>query len=43
MTAATRDEVPVALGGEGVEVRNMPIGGGMSISELVEFSPDASR
>ncbi|MEU1004638.1 MULTISPECIES: hypothetical protein [Streptomyces] len=34
MTAATRDDVPVALGGEGVEVRNMPIGGGMSISYI---------
>ncbi|KOV93849.1 hypothetical protein ADK65_31755 [Streptomyces sp. NRRL B-1140] len=34
MTAATRDDVPVALGGDGVEVRTMPIGGGMSISYI---------
>ncbi|EFL32276.1 conserved hypothetical protein [Streptomyces viridochromogenes DSM 40736] len=34
MTAATRDDVPVALGGDGVEVRNMPIGDGMSVSYI---------
>ncbi|MGW0864539.1 hypothetical protein [Streptomyces sp. NPDC002611] len=34
MTAATRNDVPVALGGDGVEVRNMPIGGDMSVSYI---------
>ncbi|MEJ8669408.1 hypothetical protein WKI71_16155 [Streptomyces sp. MS1.AVA.1] len=34
MTAATRDEVPVVLGGDGVEVRTEAIGGGMSVSYI---------
>ncbi|MGW0332066.1 hypothetical protein ACWD0J_09385 [Streptomyces sp. NPDC003011] len=31
MTSATRNDVPVALEGEGVELRVQPIGGGMSV------------
>ncbi|MFJ9146792.1 hypothetical protein ACIRP7_01665 [Streptomyces sp. NPDC102270] len=31
MTAATHDEVPVVLAGDGLEVRTKPIGGGMSV------------
>lgn len=34
MTAATRDDVPVVLGGDGVEVRTEPIGGGMSVGYI---------
>ncbi|MDQ1019376.1 hypothetical protein [Streptomyces afghaniensis] len=34
MTAATRNDVPVALEGDGVEVRTMPIGGDMSVSYI---------
>ncbi|MCZ4608826.1 hypothetical protein O3S80_34735 [Streptomyces sp. Lzd4kr] len=34
MTAATRDEVPVTLGGDGVEVRTKIIGGGMSVGYI---------
>ncbi|MER6343141.1 hypothetical protein ACWC10_08610 [Streptomyces sp. NPDC001595] len=31
MTSATRKDVPVALEGDGVEVRMQPIGGGLSV------------
>ncbi|MEU6179702.1 hypothetical protein [Streptomyces coeruleorubidus] len=34
MTAATRNDVPVALEGDGVELRLMPIGGGMSVGYI---------
>ncbi|SDO38950.1 hypothetical protein SAMN04487981_110204 [Streptomyces sp. cf386] len=34
MTAATRDDVPVALAGDGVEVRTKPMGGGMSVGYI---------
>jgi hypothetical protein len=34
MTAATRDDVPVALEGDGVELRTMPIGGGLSVGYI---------
>ncbi|WP_086558679.1 hypothetical protein [Streptomyces africanus] len=34
MTAATRNDVPVALESDGVEVRTMPIGGDMSVSYI---------
>ena len=34
MTAATRNDVPVALDADGVEVRTMPIGGDMSVSYI---------
>ncbi|MEU1849920.1 hypothetical protein ABZ499_11740 [Streptomyces sp. NPDC019990] len=34
MTAATRSDVPVALEGDGVELRIMPIGGGMSVGYI---------
>lgn len=34
MTAATRDDVPVALAGDGVEVRTKPLGGGMSVGYI---------
>ncbi|MER5210483.1 hypothetical protein ABT063_07880 [Streptomyces sp. NPDC002838] len=34
MTAATRDDVPVALEGDGVELRLMPIGGGLSVGYI---------
>jgi hypothetical protein len=34
MTAATRTDAPVALEGNGVEVRTMPIGGDMSVSYI---------
>ena len=34
MTAATRNDVPVALEGNGVELRLMPIGGGMSVGYI---------
>ncbi|MEU9172374.1 hypothetical protein AB0D34_32075 [Streptomyces sp. NPDC048420] len=31
MTAAARNDIPVALEGDGVELRTKPIGGGMSV------------
>jgi hypothetical protein len=31
MTSASRNEVPVALEGDGVELRTQPIGGGLSV------------
>ncbi|MEU0216705.1 hypothetical protein ABZ281_16960 [Streptomyces sp. NPDC006265] len=34
MTAATRNDTPVALEGDGVELRLMPIGGGMSVGYI---------
>ncbi|AXE86036.1 MULTISPECIES: hypothetical protein [unclassified Streptomyces] len=34
MTAATRSDVPVALEGDGVELRIMPIGGGLSVGYI---------
>ncbi|MFD7242013.1 cupin domain-containing protein [Streptomyces massasporeus] len=34
MTAAPRNDVPVALEGDGVELRLMPIGGGMSVGYI---------
>jgi hypothetical protein len=34
MTAATRNDVPVALEGDGVEVRTTPIGGDMSVNYI---------
>ncbi|OSZ58104.1 hypothetical protein OQI_23655 [Streptomyces pharetrae CZA14] len=34
MTSATRNDVPVALEGDGLELRMKPIGGGMSIGYL---------
>ncbi|MFJ8590774.1 hypothetical protein [Streptomyces sp. NPDC093598] len=34
MTAANRNDVPVAFEGDGVELRSMPIGGGLSVDCL---------
>ncbi|MFJ4976839.1 hypothetical protein ACIP6X_16075 [Streptomyces coeruleorubidus] len=34
MTAATRNDVPVVLEGDGVELRLVPIGGGMSVGYI---------
>jgi hypothetical protein len=34
MTAATRDDVPVAIAGNGVELRVKPMGGGMSVGYI---------
>ncbi|MEU5315757.1 hypothetical protein AB0G67_03335 [Streptomyces sp. NPDC021056] len=34
MTSATRNDVPVAIEGNGVELRTMPIGGGMSVGYI---------
>jgi hypothetical protein len=34
MTAATHDDVPIVLAGDGLEVRTGPIGGGMSVGYL---------
>lgn len=34
MTSATRNEVPVALEGDGVELRMKPIGGGFSVGYI---------
>jgi hypothetical protein len=34
MTSATRNDVPVAMEGNGVELRMMPIGGGMSVGYI---------
>ena len=34
MTSATRNDVPVAIEGNGDELRTMPIGGGMSVGYI---------
>ncbi|MEU5885918.1 hypothetical protein ABZ835_03650 [Streptomyces sp. NPDC047461] len=34
MTSATRNDIPVAIEGNGVELRTMPIGGGMSVGYI---------
>lgn len=34
MTAATRNDAPVALAGDGVELRTQPMGGGMSVGYI---------
>ncbi|MDN3022725.1 hypothetical protein [Streptomyces sp. S.PB5] len=34
MTSATRSDVPVAMEGDGVELRMAPIGGGMSVGYI---------
>ncbi|GKQ37603.1 hypothetical protein [Streptomyces sp. A012304] len=34
MTSASRNDVPLALEGDGVELRMMPIGGGMSVGYI---------
>ncbi|MBT2675509.1 hypothetical protein J7E95_32890, partial [Streptomyces sp. ISL-14] len=34
MTAAARNDVPVALEGDGVELRIKPMGGGMSVGYI---------